>query len=144
VIKNSSAPRRLSVVLATLMISTAGYAADGSLIGVWRNPEQGGLIDVTRCGDGLCGRIIDGAPGAENYDVYNKDATLRQRPLKGLVLFSGLIGGPPAWTGEVYNPSDGGTYHGTLSLVSSQELRLTGCIIWPLCRSQIWTRFVEP
>jgi uncharacterized protein (DUF2147 family) len=128
------------VIGVILALPASALAVEGSPVGIWRTPEQGGLVEVMTCGAGLCGRIVGGSPSAEQFDVHNKDAGLQKRPLKGLTLFNGLVGGPDGWKGPVYNPADGGTYDGTLSLVSANEMKLKGCIVWPLCRSQVWAR----
>jgi uncharacterized protein (DUF2147 family) len=50
---------------------------------------------------------------------------------------------PGRWTdGWVYNPRDGGTYHGQMELKANGALRLTGCVVAPFCKTQIWTRVV--
>ena len=60
--------------------------------------------------------------------------------MKGLPLFEDLTGGPKVWRGKVYNPVDGGIYSGSVTLTSADTLKLTGCIIWPLCKTQVWNR----
>ena len=77
----------------------------------------------------------------EVKDQRNKDAALRDRPLRGLRMLSGFTGGPTEWRGgSVYNPADGGTYRGTITMTNDNSLRLRGCIVAPLCKTQTWTR----
>jgi len=134
-----------SVTLALLSaaaLSTAALAA--SPVGDWKTPEKNGVVKVTECGDAICGKLMDGDDIRANPaipDARNSDVSLRTRPLKGLTLFSGVKGGPTEWKGgTVYNPEDGKTYHGSIKLVDDDTLKLTGCIVYPLCKTQTWTR----
>ncbi len=53
----------------------------------------------------------------------------------------GLTGGPKDWTGgTVYNPEDGNSYKASLTLVDANTVKITGCLVTPLCRSQTWVR----
>ena len=118
-------------------------AAAASPVGVWDTPQEHGRVEVTDCGGGICGRVLDGDHIRANpsvKDLMNRNTALRGRPLKGLPIFEGLKGGPPKWRGKVYNPVDGGIYSGYVVQHGPDTLVLTGCIIWPLCQSQTWKR----
>jgi len=141
-------PRPLLALAAALML-TAGAAptlaaGEASPIGVWKTPDDNGQIEIFACGGKLCGRIVTSAqikanPGLK--DSANKDPALRNRPLKGLVLMTGFGGGPSRWTGgAIYRPQDGGTYQGTIDLVDAGTLKLKGCVVAPLCQTQVWKR----
>lgn len=126
-------------------LSVAGLAHAASPIdGRWQTPVKNGVIEIAPCGDALCGRVvtsdvIKADPGMK--DVNNKDAALRDRPIKGLLTLKGFTGGPKEWKGgTAYNPDDGGTYKGSLTLVDANTLKVTGCIVFPLCKTQTWTR----
>ena len=88
--------------------------------------------------------MVDSLPLRRNpdmRDVHNPDPGLRGRPVHGLVMMTGFKGGPTHWDdGELYNPNDGHTYHGTITMVDGHTLKLAGCIFGPLCRTQVWTR----
>ena len=74
-------------------------------------------------------------------DVHNKNPSLRSRRVIGALLLEGFTGGPTEWSGgHVYNPGDGNTYSGKLTLIDDNHLKLTGCALWVLCKSQMWTR----
>lgn len=128
--------------LALGLVATPVLAA--SPVGVWNTPEHHGQIQIYSCGDALCGKII----GSDRFaaepnitDAKNKDVSLRSRPLKGLVMLTGFTGGPTEWKGgSVYNPEDGGTYHGTIKLENDDTLKLTGCVMVPFCRTETWRR----
>ncbi|MFG1464655.1 DUF2147 domain-containing protein [Xanthobacter sp. DSM 24535] len=117
-------------------------AAD--VTGTWATPTKNGLVEITRCGSSVCGRLVssDGIkadPGLK--DVNNSNAALRTRPLKGLQILQGFAGGPAEWTGgEIYNADDGKTYSATLRLDGDNTLNVRGCVIVPFCKTQTWTR----
>jgi uncharacterized protein (DUF2147 family) len=115
-----------------------------SVLGTWHSPTKNGVISIQRCGSSICGTLESGDdikahPDAK--DVNNKDAGQRGRPLKGLTMLSGFTQDDGVWSGgKVYNPSDGGTYSGKITPVDANTLKLRGCIIWPACKTETWTR----
>ncbi|WP_421848519.1 DUF2147 domain-containing protein [Novosphingobium sp.] len=133
---------RKVVMAGALMLAGAGAAAEQvSPYGHWRTPERGGLVEVSQCDGGLCGKIIGGSGDADDrFDRNNKDPALRGRPLQGLYLFRGLKPAGGSWKGSIYNPNDGGTYAATVSLKSPGELVVKGCVVWPLCKTQVWAK----
>lgn len=122
----------------------AGPALASPLDGQWLTPDAHGVVEVYDCGAAVCGRIVDSDRIKANpavADDKNRTESLRARPLKGLVFINGFTGGPTEWKGgSVYNPEDGGTYHGSIRLADPDTLKLTGCIIVPLCKTQVWHR----
>jgi uncharacterized protein (DUF2147 family) len=131
------------VLAAALSSASAAFAAPGPE-GTWQTPDNGGIVEVTACGDALCGHILTSdriKTHPDQTDERNQDAALRTRPLKGLTLFSGVKGGPTEWSGgSVYNPEDGKTYKGSIKMIDANTLKLTGCVFAPFCKSETWTR----
>ncbi len=139
--------RRIMMAAAVLTAAAAtaslGAAEQASPYGQWRTPERGGLIEVSQCDGGLCGKVLGGTPGAsaaEQLDRNNKNPALRSRPLLGMYIFRGLKPAGGSWKGSIYNPNDGGTYAATVSLKSAGQLEVKGCVVWPLCKTQVWSR----
>ncbi len=129
--------------IAALAATVVGAAEQASPYGNWRTPDKGGLIEVSQCDGGLCGKILSGTPGASpegRLDSNNKNPALRGRALVGLYIFRGLKPADGSWKGSMYNPNDGGTYAATISLKSAGSLEVKGCIVWPMCKTQVWTR----
>ena len=131
--------------LAMVMVAAgAANATAGDITGVWLAPTRSAHVEIQRCGDTFCGKIVYAKPPASNprmLDVHNKDPDLRTRSMIGTVFMEGFTGGPEKWSGgRLYNPGDGNTYRGLLTLVDDDHLQLKGCAFWFLCKSQTWTR----
>lgn len=129
----------LTLVLALL----AAAPADASAAGLWATPVGNGRVEIAECGAGLCGKLMDADRLRRDpnlKDGNNRDPALRNRPGKGLPLFEGWVGGPPRWKGRIYNPQDGRTYAGSAELVGPDRLKLQGCVFYPLCMTEVWTR----
>jgi uncharacterized protein (DUF2147 family) len=131
------------LVLAAM--STTALAADPQ--GVWLTQDKDAVLTITNCGDQLCGRIIwlesaTDRGGSRRLDQNNPDPAKRTQRICGLVVISGLQpSGPNKWDGYVYNPQDGKTYSGNITVLSDRALRLRAYIGLPIFgKSQTWTR----
>ena len=131
-----------AAVLAASALAAPALAGDPT--GLWQTPTNGGQVRIERCGNALCGTLVTSAAIRANpgqLDVKNKDEAQRSRTLRGLRMLSCFTGGPTEWRGgSVYNPEDGGTYRGTITMTNDNTLRLRGCIVAPLCKTQTWPR----
>ena len=137
--------RRLALpLLAALALASPSLAQTADVTGLWQTPVHGGQVRISRCGPALCGTLVTSDNIRTNPDLRdsnNSNRALRGRTVRNLPLLQGFTGGPTEWRGgTVYNPQDGRTYHGTITLQGSNTLRLRGCVIVPLCRTQTWTR----
>lgn len=131
------------MVLAFLAAAAAIASPDAAL-GRWHTETKNGIVEIDRCGASICGRLVgsDGLRANPDLrDIHNKDAASRGRRLMGLQILAGFTRSDGGWTGgTIYNGDDGGTYKATVTPVDADHLRVRGCIIWPLCKSQTWTR----
>ncbi|WP_396593533.1 DUF2147 domain-containing protein [Brevundimonas sp. R86498] len=136
-------PLALAALAATALAAPAS-AQTADPTGLWQTPTNGGQVRIARCGQALCGTLITSAQIRANpgvLDANNGDRALRSRTLRNLPMLTGFTGGPTEWRGgSVYNPSDGRTYRGTITLTNANTLNLRGCVVAPLCRTQTWTR----
>ncbi len=136
--------KTLFVAAALAAASVAAPALAGDPTGLWQTPTNGGQVRIARCGAALCGTLVTSdhiRADANVRDTHNRDAAQRGRTLRGLPMLTGFTGGPTEWrNGSVYNPADGGTYRGTITMQGDNALRLRGCIVAPLCKTQTWTR----
>lgn len=116
-----------------------------NLLGLWRTQEAHGVVEIFRCENAICGRIVDAAAlhaNPDQRDIHNPDEALQERRIKGLVILEGFTGGPPKWSGgPVYDPKSGdGAKRGYLVLKDVDTLKVKGCLAAFLCRTQTWTR----
>lgn len=134
--------RILAIVAGLTALASPATARD--LTGIWATGTEGGRVQIYRCGEALCGRVVDAARLRANpdlTDLRNSDTALRTRKLRGLVVLQGFIGGPVEWQGgPVYDPETGsGARKGYLKLLPDGKLELKGCVAF-FCRTKIWTR----
>ncbi len=135
----------LTAMVLALVAPSPPAVQDAAVVGLWRTPvDGGGLVRVSRCGADICGTVVDSPrlrANPDQRDVRNRDASGRDRRLRGLLILRASPTGPSRWgDGWVYNPEDGGTYRGSIERLPDGRLRLRGCIVAPMCRTQIWTR----
>jgi uncharacterized protein (DUF2147 family) len=132
----------MMIVLPALAVAAA--VQPDVVVGRWRTEVRNGIVEIIRCGPSICGRVVDsdGLKANPNLqDVHNKDAAQRGRKVKGLQILQGFAWKSGAWTGgTIYNADDGGTYKATVTPDGADRLRMKGCIVWPLCKTQTWTR----
>ena len=137
--------------LAVIFLFTihAVKAADGDvLLGEWLNQEKDAKIEIYKCGNKFCGKIVwleepneeDGTP---KIDDENPDESLQNRPIMGLILLKDFeYKGDEMWEdGTIYDPKSGKTYSCYLSLESPTKLKVRGYIGFSLIgKTNYWTR----
>ena len=113
------------VFLATAI--PAAYAGDAQ--GVWARDNGASKVRIAGCGgDALCGSIIW-------LRDTNGPAKVGQQ-----VFFDMKPQGENVWTGSAFNPEDGKTYAGKMTL-KGDRLVTAGCVFGGLiCQSVSWTR----
>lgn len=149
---------KASIFAAFICIALASlcYAAGADdILGVWNNQEKDARIEVFKCGDKYCGKIVwlkepnypagstEGTPGTPRLDNHNPDPVQRTRPIFGLQIVKDFVfDGDSVWKGgTVYDPKVGKTYSGKMTLVSPDVLKLRGFIgISLFGRNATWTR----
>ena len=133
-----------TVLIAAAFAAVSGSAFAADVTGLWATPTNGGQVEIARCGNSLCGKLVTSnniKADPTLKDSKNKDESQRGRTLKNLQMLYDFTGGPTKWTGgKVYNPDDGGTYSGTIEQLSDNKLKLKGCIVAPFCKTQVWNR----
>lgn len=121
------APLRLSALaLAIGMLAAPALAADPS--GTYLRDTGASKVKIGKCGDAICGNI-----------VWLKDpsgpAKLGQR-----IFYDMKPDGDNKWVGKAFNPEDGKTYSGKMSL-SGGTLTTAGCALGGLiCKSVSWAK----
>ena len=115
--------------------------------GHWFTYNAKSVVRITKCGAGLCGRIVWLRKGLDSTgrpvrDERNRDKQYRTRQVLGLATFSGLApSGPRRWSGLMYNPDDGHTYKGLLTFLSPSSIHVKGCRLGGgTCGERNWVR----
>jgi uncharacterized protein (DUF2147 family) len=150
--------RNVVLLFLALMLTTAASACAASgdeILGAWNNQEKDARIEIFRCAEKYCGKIFsmnepdypadsrDGIPGTPRLDHKNPEPSLRSRLIIGLQIMNDFVFvGDGLWeNGTVYDPKNGRTYSGRMTLVSPTQLNLRGFIgISLIGRTVIWTR----
>src|SRR3989440_9164649 len=138
--------RNLFASAAILVLTTCPtLAGEASVIGDWLVKDGYGHIRIDNCGGKMWGIVVwEKVPG---FDKENPDPTKKDRPLLGTPVLMGLAPVPKEpgkWSGEIYNSQNGKLYGATISLADENTLDLEGCLVWPLCQTQQWTRVKTP
>ena len=135
------------IALAALLGATTAQAQGvGEPAGIWQTQAGDARVKVSKCGGGLCGVIvsvrdkIDPATGKPAVDDKNPNPALKNRPMVGLTLFSGMRQvAANKWSGTIYNADDGGSYASNVSVAGPDQLRVEGCV-GAICGGETWTR----
>ncbi len=146
----------LSAAFLCLALAAAGSASSADdILGVWNNEEKDAKIEIVKCGVQYCGTVIwlkepdypagsvDGTPGTPRLDHNNPNPARRKMPIIGLQIVSGFTyAGDGIWNGgRVYDPKNGKTYSGKMTLVSPRQLNLRGFIGFSFIgRTTTWSR----
>ncbi len=117
--------KSMVVALLALLNCNPGLAAE-AIHGVWlRSGASGEKLEFYDCDGALCARGVAPAPDGSPPAVVLRHAGKTA---------------PNQWKGDLFNPQNGKTYSGTITLDKPNQLTLAGCLIAFLCRSEIWTR----
>ena len=140
----------LGLTLFALGTSPGDAADSASPEGYW--VMRGYVIQVERCGAGICGQLVALRPGRNPetaLDRKNPDPQRRTRLLCGLELFGGFRqarNDRAKWEGGwIYNPEDGRTYSSEFRVDGPDTLKVRGYFLTPLIgRTVTLSREAEP
>lgn len=126
-------------------LAAAGVAQAAEPLGEWRDEDGKATIKVIDCNSRLWGIVVaESIPGG--VDKNNPDKAKRTRPTIGIPVLLNMkkaTDEKEKWEGQVYNAENGKTYEASIQLKSPTSLRVEGCLVWPLCGGQTWTRVAE-
>ncbi len=109
-----------------LLVSGAAFAQDAT--GTWLRENGASRVRIGKCGDALCGTVAWVKDPASPSKVGQR------------VFYDMKPDGAGKWKGSAFNPEDGKTYSGTMS-VSGGALTTAGCVFGGLiCRSVSWSK----
>jgi uncharacterized protein (DUF2147 family) len=135
-------------VLASVAIGSPASAAptaspvqstDAIPLGDWSTANGHGVIQIARCGEALCGRIV----GIDRKPTEPMPTDVHGRSQCGLTIITNERPETDGvWLGEIADPRNGDVYHAKLWLGADGNLRLRGFIGIPVLGStQTWHRF---
>lgn len=125
------------------LVTAAPLLAAQPIEGRWMTAEKDAVITIDDCGSSLCGKItrflVPPPQGADQRDVNNSNASLRNRKLLGMPVLTGFSNDDDVWRGQIYDPKSGKTYRSIVRRKSANQLEVKGCI-GPFCQTQVWTK----
>lgn len=128
---------------ALLLVSATAASAAPNVAGNWLTEDRSAIIAVQPCGRQMCGsiaKILKNRPGKPWTDAHNPDPKLRDRPVLGLTIVSGLNPAVDRWEGgRIYDPQSGKSYKSYIQPNADGSLKVAGCIL-VFCQAQRWTR----
>lgn len=120
---------RTGIIAAAFVTLAAGSAAAQSATGTWLRDTGASRVRISPCGDALCGSIVWLKEGAETSAKVGQRIFYEMKP-----------DGAGKWSGKAFNPEDGKTYSGTMS-VSGSTLTTAGCVLGGMiCRTVRWSK----
>jgi uncharacterized protein (DUF2147 family) len=142
--------KRMLAAVTFFVLLSAGIAFaenPDAIIGEWYTAEGKSVVEIYKCGELYCGKIIwlknpKTDEGKEKTDMKNPDESKRGNRLMGLDILSGFrYKGENSWQdGKIYDPKNGKTYSCKMKLDGS-ELKVRGYIGFSLLgRTTVWTR----
>lgn len=127
--------------------STAVNNGADELLGIWWNHEKDAHIEIYKCDNQFCGKIVwlkePNENGAPKKDKHNPEESLQSRPLMGLDVLKGFeFKEEGSWEdGTIYNPRDGKTYSCYLKMLEEGRLKVRGYVgISLIGKTQFWER----
>jgi len=121
-----SLARTLATAAFTLGLGGTALAQDA--LGTWLRDNGNSRVRFSKCGEALCGSIVWLKEPTDTAKVGQR------------VFFDMKPNGAGKWSGSAFNPEDGKTYSGTMSL-AGDTLTTAGCVLGGLiCRSVKWSR----
>jgi uncharacterized protein (DUF2147 family) len=118
----------LRLLAASVVVVSETAASAGDARGEWARENGASKVRIASCGDALCGSIIwlrDPSAAAK----VGQQVFFDMKPHRDNV-----------WTGSAFNPEDGKTYSGKMTL-TDDHLVTAGCVFGGLiCKSVGWTR----
>ena len=120
--------RRVMLGAVAMMLLASPVFAQ-SAVGTWARENGESRVRIAKCGEALCGTV-----------VWLKNPAESKSKVGQRVFFDMMPNGSDAWSGKAFNPEDGKTYSGKMS-VSGNALTTAGCVAGGLiCRSVNWSR----
>ncbi len=121
------------------------------ILGVWKNGEGTGMVQIYKKGEKYFGKIVwlkvpNDPDGKPRTDINNPEPKMQSRTLKGLENLRDFVyKGQNKWEdGSVYDPKNGNDYSCEMKLIDENTLEVRGFIGVSLFgRTDVWKRQVK-
>lgn len=150
-------PRILIVMFTILVLGSMAVKATEAdeILGVWYTDGQESKVEIYKCGDTYCGKILwleepnytedDPMAGKAKIDRNNPEESKREQPIVGLQIMQGFTfnSEDSEWVnGEIYDPEKGKTYSCYMELKDNgKKLKVRGFVgVSLLGRTTYWKR----
>ncbi len=142
---------KLSLVVLFFVTSNVFAQQNDAILGVWKNGEGTGLIQVYKKGEKYFGKLVwlkvpNDPDGKPRTDINNPEANLKSRPLKGLENLRDFeFKGDNKWEdGRIYDPKTGSDYSCSMKLIDENTLEVRGFVGVSLFgRTDVWKRQIK-
>lgn len=139
--------RFICVVFLWLTAVAAAAVEPDAILGTWATEDKDGhrdsIVAIARQGDEYVGTVVwvkfevypendlKGMAGRPVVDRENPNPSLRERPIRGILLVNGLHFDGNEWVGgEIYAPREGRTYQAKARLEDGDTLKIRGlCVL---------------
>lgn len=141
----------LSIILSCLFIAPAvaqepeSKTEADAILGTWLMPDNEATVEIFKCGEKYCGKIIElAAPledGKPKTDKKNPDKELQSRPLIGLQILTDFKhDGKSEWKdGKLYGHKKGKMLSAKLTLEEKDILKVR-VSLGMMKKTMAWTR----
>ena len=136
----------LTLACASLICGAAAAAPGKDPAGTWLTEDGRARVRIEKCKSkpaDICGYVVWLATTkgitAATLDKNNPDPAKARFPVLGHQLMNGLkLNEDAEYEGLIYNADNGKSYDVTVWRESADELKVKGCLIALLCKTQSW------
>lgn len=127
-------PILMAFAAVATLAGTATASAKSPLEGRWKNGKM--EIAIAPCGRALCGTVVKASP-IQQAKAERGSGT----DLVGARLITGITPtGPSTYKARVFVADQNVHASGTIDQVSSNQLKVRGCVLAVICKSKTWDR----
>src|SRR6185312_2746497 len=121
-------PSLVPLILALAAVQSTQRAP---IEGLWKNPIGSAIIAVAPCGNVLCGKVVWASERGQ------REVARTTSNVVGTTVLTDVKPKGNVWTGKLFIPDDNIHVSAKLQLLSTTQLKLTGCgLAGLICRSQ--------
>ena len=127
------------MLLAAMLLGLSRGAvppADMALLGRWWNSDGSVAVDVARCGERLCGKVVYAEK--KQQDKARRAGVTQMLGLAVMRNFQGA--GAGHWKGTVFVPERNRAFRSTITRLASDQVQVEGCMLYILCQHETWKR----